>query len=267
MTIDKAEPGKRRWLYPVVYMLFLVISAIPTYAEMPFAPQDTRDVIISLYRVSLHPYEHLAPIFHIATLLIVALIAVLRKGIGRVLAAYVGINYLVIAFSQTMGTTEEYGFVIHSGALILCILLGIAWIVVAFRGELEASYANVSMPRLLLLPLAFLAFWSPYDTEAQPDLSPLLLFTSSGYGLTFCFTTPVFLFLLVLFYPKVDAFAYRMTAFNGLLYGLINMTHFLDPDLRWMGLLHLPLLVISASALALPAISRRKAASTARGPP
>jgi hypothetical protein len=46
----------------------------------------------------------------------------------------------------------------------------------------------------------------------------------SGVTHPFCLTTPVFLFLLVLFYPKVNAFAYRITAFNGLLYGLFNMT-------------------------------------------
>jgi hypothetical protein len=267
MTISQTEPGKRRWLYPVMYVLFLVISAIPAYAEKPFAPQDTLDVILSLYRVSLRPYEHLAPIFHLATLLIVVLIALERKGMGRVLAAYVGLNYLVIAFVQTMGTTKEYGFVVHSGALVVCILLGIAWIVVAFRGELEASYANMSMLRWLLLPLAVLAFWSPYDAEAQPYFNPMLLLTSSGYGLTFCFTTPVFLFLLVLFYPKVNPFVYRITAFNGLLYGLINMSHFRNPELRWMGALHLPLLVISACALSMPAIGRRKGGSPGQSPP
>jgi hypothetical protein len=79
----------------------------------------------------------------------------------------------------------------------------------------------------------------------------------SGVTHPFCLTTPVFLFLLVLFYPKVNAFAYRITAFTGLLYGLFNMTHFFNPQLRWMGILHLPLLVISLCALLLPRVSAR----------
>jgi hypothetical protein len=79
----------------------------------------------------------------------------------------------------------------------------------------------------------------------------LLLLTSPDYGLTFCLTTPVFLFLLVLFYPRVNTFAYRITAFNGLLYGLVNLTHFFTPERSWMGVLHLPLLVISIYALVL----------------
>lgn len=258
MAVNQAERKKQKWLYPVVYMLFLIINAIPPYAEKPFVPQETQDVILNLLMISVNPYKHLAPIFHICTLLIVALIAVLQRKMGRILAGYMGVNYLVIAFLQTMGRTDRYGFVIHSGALVTDILLGIAWIVVAIRGELATSYENVPRFRYLFLPLALLAFWSPYDMDVRPYFNPLLLLTSVDYGLTFCFTTPVFLFLLVLFYPKVNGFAYRITAFNGLLYGLFNMTHFFDPDLWWMGVLHLPLLIISLYALILPSISARK---------
>ena len=157
-----------------------------------------------------------------------------------------------------MGTTEKYGYVIHTGSLITSILLGIAWIVVAVQGTLESSYKNVPSWRYLLLPLALLAFWSPYNSEVQPYFNPVLLISSPDYGLTFCFTTPVFLFLLVLFHPKVNAFAYRITAFNGVLYGLFNMTHFFNPQLRWMGILHLPILIISLCALLLPKISVRE---------
>ena len=99
--------------------------------------------------------------------------------------------------------------------------------------------------------------WIGLPNTPYPDCSRLQVWTRTSLqrdGLTFCFTTPVFLFLLVLFYPKVNAFAYRITAFNGLLYGLFNMTHFFNPQLRWMGILHLPLLVISLCALLLPRI-------------
>ena len=185
------------------------------------------------------------------------LIAVYKEKLGRALAAYMGLNYLVIAFVQAMGTTEKYGFVIHSGSLLTSSLLGIAWLVVAVRGNLRPSYEGVPALRYLLLPLAILAFWSPYNNEVQPCFNPLLLLTSPSYGLTFCLTTPVFLFLLVLFYPKVDAFVYRITAFNGLLYGLFNIMHFFDPQMRWMGVLHLPLLIISLCALLLPRVSAR----------
>jgi hypothetical protein len=258
--ISKTEPRERKWLYPVVLALCVIINAIPPYAQEPFAPQDTQDVILNLLMVSIEPYKHLAPVFHIATLFIVLLIAAFRERMGPVLSAYMGLNYFVIALVQTMGTTERYGFVIHSGALITCVLLGIAWLVVAARGELETSYRNAPRLRYALLPLAVLAFWSPYDAQVKPYFNPLLLLTSPDYGLTFCFTTPVFLFLLVLFYPRANKFAFTITAFNGFLYGLFNMTHFFNPQLRWMGVLHLPLLIISLYALMLPLVSKRSAA-------
>lgn len=81
---------------------------------------------------------------------------------------------------------------------------------------------------------------------------PLLLLTSPDFGLAYCFATPVFMFLLILFYPNVNAFAFRISAFIGLLYGLFNLSHCFHPGMAWMGALHLPLLVISAVALFLP---------------
>jgi hypothetical protein len=59
-----------------------------------------------------------------------------------------------------------------------------------------------------------------------------------------------------LFYPKIDGFAYRVTAFNGLIYGVINLTHWFNPDLIWMAVMHIPLLVIPLAALLLPWIER-----------
>ena len=263
---SQTKQKKRKWLYPVVYLLFVMINFLPLYTQMPYAPQDTQDVILNLLMVSIAPYEQFGLVFHIATLLIVALIAVFEEKMGRILAAYMGADYLVIALVQAMGTTERYGFVIHTGALVTSLVLGIAWIAVAVRGTLKPSYKSVPPLRYLLLPLALLAFWSPYNDQVQPHFNPVLLITSPDYGLTFCFTTPVFLFLLVLFYPKVDAFVYRITAFNGLLYGLFNLTHFFNHQLRWMGALHLPLLVMSLCALILPRMVERSQSSSRQGP-
>jgi len=56
-------------------------------------------------------------------------------------------------------------------------------------------------------------------------------------------------YLLLVLFPKVNIPAYRITAFNGLLYALFNIAHWFNPDTRWMGFLHLPLLVLSIAAL------------------
>jgi hypothetical protein len=169
-----------------------------------------------------------------------------------VIAAYFGINYLLIAALQTNAVTEKYGFAVQTGALVATALLGALWLCVAWRDRLQASFKGVPPWRWILLPLALLVFWSPIGLEGNkviPNFNPLSLLTSPDYGLAYCFVTPVFLFLLVLFYPRVDVLALRVTAFNGLLYGLFNLTHWFNPDLVWMGVMHIPLLIMPVVAL------------------
>src|SRR5574339_528444 len=67
-----------------------------------------------------------------------------------------------------------------------------------------------------------------------------------------------FLLGMIFFFPYVNPFAYRITAFCGLLYGLFNLTHWFNLDTRWMGFLHLPLLIISLYALILPVLNSRQ---------
>lgn len=76
-----------------------------------------------------------------------------------------GLNYLAIAILQTMGKTAAYGFVIHTGALVTALVLGIIWSLVAVRGGLDTSFAAIPIHRYLLLPLALLAFWALYDDQ------------------------------------------------------------------------------------------------------
>jgi len=255
---------ERKWLYPVLYVAFFIISMLPLYTEKPYAPQETQDVIINLLMIVTNPYKPYALIFHVLTILMVILTAWKPANMGRVWASYIGLNYLIIALVQTMGVTSQYGFVLHTGGMVMFGVLGLVWLIVAFRNELQTSFRSISWQHLLLLPLALFAFWAPYvasDNGVQPDFNPLLLLVSPDYGLTFCFTTPVFLFLLILFYPQVNMLAYRITAFNGLLYGLYNLSHWFKPELRWMGVLHLPLLIISIYALIMPQILKKRAAA------
>jgi hypothetical protein len=188
----------------------------------------------------------------VATVGVIALAVVRPQVAGRVMAAYFGLNYLLIAALQTNAVTEPYGFAVQTGALVASALLGLLWLWVAWRDKLHASFQGIPRWRWILLPLALLVFWSPVALEGNrvvPRFDPTLLLTSPDYGLAYCFMTPVFLFLLILFYPDVDRFALRVTAFNGLIYGLLNLTHWFNPDLVWMGAMHVPLLVIPLVAL------------------
>jgi hypothetical protein len=241
-----------KWLYPLLYGVVVAVNLLPPYSERPYLPQETQDVILNLLMVSIAPYARLAPAFHVATLLVATLVYLRPGKLGRLVAGYMGVSYLVIAFAQSIGQTPKYGLVVHTGALATSLMLGMAWLVSAVRNDMRPTFRKLTLPEYGLLGLALLVYWAPYavtDGFVRPDFNPLRLVTSPDYGLTFCFTTPVFLVGLILFYPHVNQAAYRMTAFSGLLYGLFNLTHWLDPATRWMGFLHLPLLLISAAAM------------------
>jgi hypothetical protein len=251
--------ASRKWFYPAVYGLLIVISMLPPITQVPYDPHNTQDVIVNILMVSILPYRSWGWVFHVATLGVIALAVFRPKVAGRVMAAYFGVNYLLIAALQTNAVTGKYGFAVQTGALVATTLLGMLWLWVAWRDKLQVSFKGVPSWRWVLLPLALLVFWSPIGLErgkAVPNFGPLLLLNSPEYGLAYCFVTPVFLFLLILFYPNVDGFAFRVTAFNGLLYGLFNLTHWFNPDMVWMGVLHVPLLVISLVALFMPVLER-----------
>jgi hypothetical protein len=242
----------RKWFYPAVYGLLIILSILPPITAVPYDPRDTQDVIIHILMVSITPYRSWGWVFHVATLGVIALAIVRPQIAGRVVAAYFGVNYLLIAALQTNATTGKYGFAVQTGALVAAALLGVLWLWVAWRDKLRATFQGIPPWRWILLPLALLVFWSPVALEGNrvvPRFDPMLLLTSPDYGLTYCFMTPVLLFLLVLFYPSVDRFALRVTAFNGLIYGLLNLTHWFHPDRVWMGAMHVPLLIIPLVAL------------------
>ncbi len=202
--------------------------------------------------VAIEPYKAFGILFHIVTIILVVWIMVDSRVSGRLLFTFMGVNFIIIALVQSFGATEMYGEVIHTGGLVGFTLLGILWIWAAVKSNNEPLLTNIQWHDMIFLPFVVLSFWAPYKVKANvvlPDFNPALLFTSPDYGLTFCFTAPVFLYLLFVLFPRINILVYRITAFNSLLYALFDIAHWFNPDTRWMGVLHLPLLVISIAAL------------------
>lgn len=243
---------QRKWFYPVIYFTLLAISFWPPYAQIPYDPRNTQAVIFEILQVATLPYAAWGWVFHLGTLAVIGL-SIWKPALGgRVMAAYFGLNYLVIAAVQTSGETPSYGFAVHTGALAADVLLGLLWLGMAWKGGLQIDWQAVPRWRWGLLPFALLVFWSPIGLEGKRfvfDFNPLLLLTSPDYGMAYCFMTPVFVFLLILAWPQVDGFALRVTAFNGLLYGLFNLAAWSSPNTVVLGIMHLPLLVVPIAAL------------------
>jgi len=244
-----------KWYFLLACIGLVIIAALPPLTEVSYDSRSTQDVVFSVLMISIQPYQAWGWIFHVGTLLLLLYILWRPGRAGRALAGYMGINYLIVAAIQSHAVTEKYGFSLLTGAMVGTALLGITWLVVTIQNSLTLSFHNISKWKLLLLPLALLVFWSPVKVDAgsiSPNFDPRLLLTSADYGLTYCFVTPVFLFLLILFSTNPSSFIFRITAFNGLLYGLFNMAHWFNPNTVWMGVMHLPLLILSLVALILP---------------
>lgn len=145
---------------------------LPLITEKSCEPQDTQDVIINLLTISIEPYKAYGPFFHITTLLI--MFAVLWKPgrMGQLMAGYIAFNYFIIATTQTMGQTEKHGFVIHLPALLTVLILGITWLIVALRSDIQPMPKKPSAPTMdcLRLPAGILETLC----RCQWDDSPVL---------------------------------------------------------------------------------------------
>ena len=62
---------------------------------------------------------------------------------------------------------------------------------------------------------------------------------------------PVYLVILLLYYPRVNPVTLRVTGLVGFIIGLLSLQFIFSAKTAWMGVLHLPLLVISLYTLVL----------------
>jgi hypothetical protein len=127
------------------------------------------------------------------------------------------------------------------------------------RPRNEYLFQRLPAWRYWVLPFAFLAFWFPVNADLTPNLSPLLLLTSS-YGVAFCPTAPVVIAILTLVYPRVNRLLLGATSFAGLLIGLFNvMSLMVMPGYTpWMLVLHTPLIFISVFGLLIQRLVEEK---------
>jgi len=92
------------------------------------------------------------------------------------------------------------------------------------------------------------AFWFPVNSQtAAPEFNPVY-FVANESMVTSCMLIPVILAVLLLYFPRVNPVTLRVTGFIGIIFGLINvLTWFvLNPGMWWMGVMHLPLLIVSS---------------------
>jgi len=241
---------KKWWLYPILVLLFF----IPTYASKSYDPRQSVDLIGQVLADPLiNAFPVVMPIAKIIPVVLIVGILAYGNKLRRAFNAYVAVLYLALAFLQTAAITDTYGLVIISGNLALVLLVALAWVweVVAARNDF--SPRKHPLWRWWVAPLAVLSLLAPVDTRTMsPDFNLVRLLTNAA-GLTCCMMTPVVLAVLTLFHPAVNPTLLRVTSFAGMLLGVVNMIVWfvVEPWGWWMGVLHIPLVVISLYAFVL----------------
>lgn len=242
----------RKWWF---FLIFILIQFIPPYTSKGFEISEIGVVTGEVLSHSLvYNFPTFYPIFKILPLVLVICIILLRNRITRIFNLYVAITYLLFAFLQSIAFTEKYGLAIIIINMVMFLLVALFWFWEALIQKNDFSSPTKSTKKYWMVPLAFLAFWYPINPDTMgPDFNILYLLTNEA-GLTFCMMTPIYISLLILYYPRVNLATLRVTSLVGTIIGLYNiLTNFIMfPSLLWWnGILHLPLISISIYGLVL----------------
>lgn len=244
----------RRWWF-FVGMLILQCVAVP-YASKNFDFSEYGNIIRHVLRYCFwFSFKPAFPVFQVAAIVFVVMLLIFRNKVGRIFSLYAGICYILFNITQSIAiNSPKYGVCIATVNLVMFSLVAGAWIWEAIAGKNDFSTHDRSFWKYLVIPPAVIAFWAPISTTTgKPDFNPVY-FLTSGSALTFCLMTPVFMAVLIFFYPRVNMLTLRMTGVVGVIIGLYNVIPKLILGFyssRWDGVLHLPLLVLSAMGLVL----------------
>jgi hypothetical protein len=244
LQVTLARLSGRWWLY----LLLCVFFFVPSSAERGYDPRQSSALVEAVLR---HPFiAALSPVyvlFKLVPVLLVVLVMVFGNRFRTAFHGYVTLLLLAIALFQNSASTERFGLVIIIGNVALMTIVALSWLweTVAQRGDY--SRARPSPWKWPFFALAVFAFWFPVNSATvTPDFN-LVSLAANESMLTYCMVTPVLLAFLLLYFPRVNIVTFRISAFVGLMFGVMNaITWFvLKPSMWWMGVLHLPLLLVS----------------------
>jgi hypothetical protein len=237
-----------RWWF---YLLLVVAMFFPVYSAQQLNPQDTPKLVIEvLAYATIYSVPFFFPFFKLIPLVLIVLLFLRPQRFTRFFYAWAAFNLLLIAIFQNMANTPTYGFAVLVGNVVMAMIVSLMFGRAALRAQEPLRFERLPWWRYWVVPLALLAFWYPVNTSLippAPDFSLAgLLFNEAG--LTFCMMLPVYLAVLTLASPVVDAPLLRVTGFIGTIIGLLNIWEFLMMSATygwWEAIVHLPLLSIS----------------------
>lgn len=248
-TLRLIEVVAHRWWFLVPIVL---VQLIPPYASHGY---DLRDLGMVNAHILTHPikgsFTNLFPIFQITLLILIGVTFYSKRKAARIFSGYVALSYGVMAFLQNISMSDKYGFAVCTGNVLTFLCLAGLWFWDTLQSQTEFVLRKPPAWKYGLIGLALLPLWEPVNPiTSLPDFNPVYVFTS-GAGLSFCLATPLYLAVLSLYFPQVNQTVFAATGFVGVMMGLGNMVleFLIYPAYWWIGVLHIPLLVISLYSL------------------
>lgn len=235
---------RKWWLYILLMLLFF----LPSYAERSFDPRQSSDLVgevLSNPIINTNPI--LGPIAKLIPVVLIAAIFLSGNRARRLFNSFVALLTLAIALFQNSAITKGHGLVVLTGNLILILVVSFAWMWEVAAERNDFSPRKFPLWKWWVAPVTLLPFLAPVNSiSLSPDFNLAGMLTNSS-GLTYCFITPVVLAVLSLFHPTVNLPVLRISSFIGILFGAINMLMWfvMEPLGWWMGILHIPLVILS----------------------
>ena len=241
------------WFLPLI----LLPQLLPPFASSGYSLLNwgTVNAFILTHPIKGGFYQ-LTPLFQVIPLVLLVLIFLRGQRVSLLFSAYVALAYVLVAFLQNISISDRYGFAVCTANVMTILLLAGLWGWETISPQNEFQFQKKPVWEYWPLPLALFSFWLPVNPQTlAPDFNPLYLLTS-GAGLSFCMLTPLILAVLLLYFPSVNKTVLVATAGVGLVMSMGNffLEFVLYPAWWWIGVLHLPLFVLSFYSLAIALI-------------
>ena len=247
-TYRKYDGITRRWWF---FVGLILLQFLPVLTTKNFSFDEMYKIVtMTLSRALFFSCERVFPVFQGVAISVIVLLIVFRGKVRIVFAIHAGLSYLLFVM-QVTAMTPRYGLSVIPSGVIMFGLVAAAWFWEAFSGFNDFSVQKRPVWKYGVIAAAAIAFWMPLDLATCSLDLDLGNFITSGSALTFCMMTPVYLAVLIFFYPMVNIVVLRVTSAAGIILAIYNVPKLFCSDVMWLGLLHLPLFFLSVLGLIL----------------
>lgn len=241
--MERLEKVSRKWWFFVI--LLSAQSILLPIVSRNFDPQNIpRMVSVILGNSVQNHLGNLNILFQSLSVLMFVLLIVFKNKVRKLFNAYVAVSYIAFAFIQNIAVTDQYGFSVVTINFAMFLFVAYVWIREMFHPENNYDFKPFQWKYAWMIVLALFAYYCPFTNGGEMDWNLAHFFTRNT-ATAFCLTTPLFLTILTLNLPRVNIVTYRVTAIIGVIIGLYNMMSFFNPHTVFLGVLHLPLVIIS----------------------